>query len=170
MSNNRKKTESSSNLKSVKELIENKKDVEVSQEDQINKLLADNKNLCIIINDFKKKLDEKEAQIKHLEDMLSKSVPLISVPGQIQRIVKPDDKQIAEIQLEKLKQKAMSHELTLEEARKFEIFSKVKTAIEQKENENTIPGSYNQIPTDHKKLLEIASRGIIKKPDNTENE
>lgn len=155
----RKKINDTSNVKSVSEIIEEKKEVTVDYKDQVDTLVIENTNLCLIINQLQTRSKEYEAKIKHLEDMLSKSVPLIG--GGISRIVKPDEKQIAELQLDKLKQKAMTTELTLEEARKFEIFSKVKMNLEQK-SENTISASYQNLPSDDAKLLAIASSNIKK--------
>lgn len=109
------------------------------------------------------KLKEKDDEIKHLKTLLKDSVPVV---GNIERIEIQEEELIAEMQLQKLKNISQKRDLTLEEARKFEIYSKVKNSANR--NRPMVP-QYTHLPdnTPKKDLLQIASnRKIESKGEN----
>jgi hypothetical protein len=103
-----------------------------------------NKNLI-------EKLNNKEKEIAHLKTLLEATAPFVGIQDQNEEI-------IAEIQLNKLRKKAEIVELTLEEARKFEIFSKIKSNNKTR----TVTPLYQRIddPSKEKNLIEIAQTTI----------
>lgn len=128
----------SSNLKSIDDIskkFKTKKDLSaevvslrsvVGAQELQNKLLLDS-------------IDKKNKEIEHLKSLLSSQVPTVS--GGL--VTVDNEGMIAELQLQKLKQAAQSRDLTLEEARKFEIFSKVK----QNANKvKPIEAKYSKLP------------------------
>jgi len=79
----------------------------------------------IQLDNLKKDLERKNNEISHLKKLLEAMVPpLIKVEMQAEEVV-------AEEQLKRLRDLAQNRDLTLEEARKFEIFSKIKQSVEK---------------------------------------
>lgn len=99
-----------------------------------------------------KELEDKSKEIDHLKSMLAKAVPII---GGAEQIIPSDEELIAEMQLAKLKDRAHERDLTLEEARKFEIFSKIKHSTK---NPDDINAGYKKLTKGKSEveLLEIA--------------
>lgn len=109
----------------------------------------------ITIQKLHDSLSDKDKQIDHLKTLLAGAVPLI---GKVERINQSSEELIAEIQLKKLGNKAEFNELTLEEARKFEIFAKIKNNTKS----SSIPAQYTVLKEDATRLLEIANSAVIK--------
>jgi len=88
------------------------------------------------ILDLSKKINELEEERNHLKELLQNGVPLIApkedLPENNNLIITNDAKTIAEIQLKRLKDTAFTKELTLEETKKVEIYSKIINADELK--------------------------------------
>lgn len=105
---------------------------------------------------LQKALVEKEEEIQHLKDLLVNSNP-------VERVELQEEELIAEIQLQNLRGIAQNRDLTLEEARKFEIFSKVKGSANK--NRPIVP-QYKKLPNNlsQKELIQIAE-GHKKKDD-----
>lgn len=118
------------------------------------------------IKELKEEIDNKLAKITHLEQMLMKTIPNLFNTEKIQV---PDEVTIAEMQLQKLKGLAMNRDLTLEETRKFEIFSKVKNI---KKEDHGIINSYRILPSSQPlDLIKIAETSVTKEiTQDTENE
>jgi hypothetical protein len=74
-----------------------------------------------------KKNQRLEEEVIHLKKLLESSVPLLKEEGKSlgERLLTSSEEAICTIQLEKLRDISMGRELTLEEARRVEIFSKV---------------------------------------------
>jgi hypothetical protein len=102
-----------------------------------------------------KEVDEKDLRIKHLENILTKQTPMIGGVPEL------DEVTIAKIQLQKLGTAAVQRELTNEEARRFEIFSKVIQNNEKK----VLPPPSPLKDVSPARLIEIASA----KPKKTED-
>lgn len=83
--------------------------------------------------DMTKKLKASEDEIKHLKKLLEGAVPVINAPQKI-NFSTNDEEQIAREQLFLLKQISAEKELTMEEAKKVEIFSKILTLGKEKKS------------------------------------
>ena len=100
-------------------------------------------------------------EVSHLKDMLTSTVPLIKENDRVDVLIVPDEEAIAKIQLEKIRELSFSRELTLEEAKRFEIFYKVLNSVRStpKDVKSTVQKLNNA------KLLELAAKEL-----NGENE
>lgn len=75
-----------------------------------------------------KKIKELEVEKKDLKKQLTEvptSTKVLDFPGQSNILLKSDVETIAQVQLQKLKEISFDRELTLEEAKRVEIFNKV---------------------------------------------
>jgi len=68
-------------------------------------------------------------EVKHLKTLLENTTPLMIQDNSFDRLIVSDEEAIAKIQLEKLRDLALGRELTLEEAKRFEIFYKVLSSV-----------------------------------------
>ncbi len=117
----------------------------------------------IQLDKLKKEVDRKNSEIEHLKKMLeSIAPPIIKLESQPEEIV-------AESQLKRLRDIAQGRDLTLEEARKFEIFSKIKHATDKVK---PIIPQWTALPESiqNKDLLQIAETSTYKEqnPDDTD--
>ena len=91
------------------------------------------------VNTLTKKVKELEAEKKDLkkqiEQVPAKSTQVIEFPGQSNILLKSDVETIAQVQLQKLKEISFDRELTLEEAKRVEIFNKVILSNKVKSND-----------------------------------
>jgi len=82
-----------------------------------------------------KQLVSLETKNKHLEDLLSKTSPLL-VKEQSEPLTEmflsSDEESICRMQLQKLRDVSIERELTLEESRKVEIYSKILLQLQNK--------------------------------------
>lgn len=83
-----------------------------------------------------KKITELQNEIEHLKSMLVSTTPILNVPS---LVAIDDEETISRVQLHKLKEISQVRELTLEEARKLEIYSKIINQIENRPKKNAIP-------------------------------
>ena len=92
------------------------------------------------ILDLNKKLNQKDNEIEHLKNLLEKSTEIIETPdnkNKIQTISNLTDQEaICVLQLQILKKRALEQELTLEESKKVETYTKILTAQKRKEDED----------------------------------
>ena len=91
--------------------------------DEIKQLQAHNIGLSQTIDKLLKQLEEKSNEIRHLQDMLVTTVPII---GDVTPIYVSDEEVIAEYQLKALKSAAMMRDLTLDEVKRFDLLVKNK--------------------------------------------
>lgn len=81
-----------------------------------------------------KKNKEMEEEISHLKKLLESSAPVIAVDNapvlQADKFLTTDQEAICRMQLNKLKEVSYERELTLEEAKRVEIFSKILNVLE----------------------------------------
>lgn len=93
------------------------------------------------ILELTKKIDALKAKNKQLEDLLQTKVPLIGEYKpivQAGRIDEAYEENICRIELKKLHDVSLERALTMEEARKVEIYSKLLIAINQKPKNDII--------------------------------
>ena len=90
---------------------------------EIKQLQAYNAGLSQTIDKLLKQLEEKTSEIRHLQEMLSSTVPIINNIGPISI---SDEEIIAEYQLKALKSAAMLRDLTLDEVKRFDLLVKNK--------------------------------------------
>lgn len=77
-----------------------------------------------------KKNQKLEDQVKHLEDLLKTSVPIIRTsPEGIQQLAEEDAEYICTVEIAKLKERSLVDALTLEESRRLETYFKILTQI-----------------------------------------
>lgn len=151
MKRRKKISDSSNTILTVSQIVDNIQSVKKEESVSIEQIL-------------RLRIQELEAELKELK--LSKLTALVP-NNNVSIILRPDEKEIAILQLERLKEKAINQELTLEEARKFEIFSKMKVILDERDKTSpTIP--YTTLPSDDKELTQIAasSTSLEKKLEN----
>ena len=121
--------------------------------DEIKQLQAHNIGLSQVVDKLLKQIEEKTNEIRHLQDMLAKSVPII---GDITPMIVSDEEVIAEYQLKALKSAAMVRDLTLDEVKRFDLLVKNKRLAQG--NVTTIEGKKG-LPKELSKeqLIQIAS-------------
>lgn len=138
---------SDNNIKSISDISFKSK-----AEDMLKIVQAMSYQIELLTNENKEKAD----RIFHLENMLSKTVPIIGSPEY-------DEVSIAREQLKRLGHQAYNRELTSDEARRFEIFSKVIQNSEKGSPRQSFSKIKDVSPD---KLMEIASKVITIKPTN----
>lgn len=81
-----------------------------------------------------KKNKELEEEVSHLKRLLESSVPIIATDNtpviQADKFLTSDQEAICRMQLNRLKEVSYERELTLEEAKRVEIFSKIINVLE----------------------------------------
>ena len=81
-----------------------------------------------------KKNKELEEEVSHLKKLLESSAPIIATDNapviQADKFLTSDQEAICRMQLNKLKEISYDRELTLEEAKRVEIFSKILNVLE----------------------------------------
>lgn len=92
---------------------------------ELETLSKHNVSLSETIDKLLKKLEEKEQEIKHLQELLSSSVPVIG-ESEVSKIEVSDEEIIAEYQLRAIKQAAMVRDLTLDEVKRYDLLVKNK--------------------------------------------
>lgn len=100
----------------------------------IDKLLKDNKL--------------KEEEISHLKSLLEKNVPVLIEDKKPQQLIQLDlspEEEIAEIQLNKLKESSKNRALTLEEARIYDLLVKNKRLSRKESTVNIENAAYKEI-------------------------
>lgn len=147
----KKQSDSSRQIKTMEESVSKyKTPTEISNE------VIDLRNLIasqeLEIKSLEETLKNKQKQIFALEDQIS------AHNSPIERI-SDDLDSIANYQLERLLLKARESELTLEEARKLEIYSKIKN---QRKKDSDVEPSYRKLnkTSDPNELLQIANNKI----------
>ena len=113
------------------------------------------------ILELSKKINKLEEENKHLKTLLENSTPILEEQKKEllgYNVDAPNEEIIAEIQLNKLKAIAVDRELTLEETKKFEIFSKVLSNLKQAQGKNkTIEVKADVLSTED--LLKLMNNG-----------
>lgn len=100
------------------------------------------------------KLSDKELEISHLKKMLDSLVP----KNQAIKIEISDEELIADMQIRRIKEASMQRDLSLEEAKKLDIYVKTKRLV--KGDSTTIVDTPLPKNVDKKDLLRIAGAKI----------
>ncbi len=111
----------------------------------IDKVLRDNK--------------KKEEEINHIKGLLEQNIPVLIEERKPQNIISLDittEEEIAEVQLQKLKEAAKKRALTLEEARIYDILVKNKRLARKESTINLDNQGYRDVS--EAELLKIASK------------
>jgi hypothetical protein len=93
------------------------------------KFEEDNVGLSETIDKLLKELENKENQIDHLKRMLGNTIPIIG------DLSMSNEEIIAEKQIARLREFSMLRELTLDEAKRLDIFVKIKNGPKEREPE-----------------------------------
>lgn len=94
-----------------------------------------------------------EDEVNHLKKLLESSTPLVAPNNKFERLILTDEEAISVTQLEKLRDISLMRELTLEEAKRFEIFYKVLNSVRSKPK--TIDATAKELGNDE--LLALVS-------------
>lgn len=148
-SQNNQENAGSNSVVSIKDLSDNHENGILKT--TIIKIEKDNVALGQTIDKLYQELDKKDQEIAHLQVLLRGGIPNLSVlPLKV-----TDEELIALTQLEILKKKAETRELTLEEVKKYDMLVKNKMLAQGKNP--PIDADSEKLPTDKDSLLKIVS-------------
>lgn len=77
---------------------------------------------------LQKRNQELNNEVEHLKSLVTGAVPIINKNNESELEVSSDEEEIAKIELRKLKELSYKQVLTLEEAKRVEIYSKILTS------------------------------------------
>lgn len=102
-----------------------------------------------------KDINKKNEEIDHLKSLVSQTVPVIQGPKivPVERVA--PEVEIADLQLERLRETAKTRVLTLEESRMFDLLVKNKRLSQDKSTENFSKGSFRDVS--EVELIKIAT-------------
>lgn len=107
-----------------------------------------------------KALDKRDEEIRHLQTLLSGSVPnVVSLAQPVS-----DEEMIALRQLENLKLIAMSRDLTLEEIKKYDLLVKNKRLSQGSPTQ--IEAEFTKLPDNVTDLKKLASKKLLPKKED----
>lgn len=103
-------------------------------------------------------LNKKREQVEHLETLITKNVPVIKKENnKISVIISPEE-EIAQVQLERLRQSSLNRTLTLEEVRTFDLLVKNKRLVL---DESTVNMGKNKLrDVEEADLLQLAQTNL----------
>jgi uncharacterized protein YoxC len=139
--------------------------------DQLKKeilvLTRENKAALLTIDKLLKDSNQKNEEIKHLQSLISQAVPIIKKEtSKLSTAVSPEE-EIAEVQLERLRQSAKNRILTLEETRMFDLLVKNKRLVLDESTINVGKNQYRDVADVD--LLKLAA-SEIKPHDDQDSE
>lgn len=112
------------------------------------------------IVELTKKKQHLENEVLHLKGLLESTAPLLPTENLVEKLITSDEEAIAKMQLSKLRDLSLTRELTLEEAKRFEIFYKVLNSL--RSNSKTIDGK-------SKSLKDNELLALLEQPESNEN-
>lgn len=115
---------------------------------KINRLERDNMSAFRQVEKFMKENKDQKEKIVHLENMLTKNVPVLiedKVPQKTVSFLVTSEEEIAEMQIERLKDLAKDRLLSLEETRQYDLFIKNKRLLQKESTINVGKESYQKI-------------------------
>lgn len=131
---------------------------------ELTSLKRENHAAMKTIDKLLKDLNQKSEQIKHLESLVSQTVPvIIQEPSTIITQITPEE-EIAHLQLERLRKAAQSRTLTLEETRMYDLLVKNKRLSQDESTINLSKAHYRNVSDAD--LLQIAGKD---ESDDTEH-
>jgi len=116
------------------------------------------KAVMLTVDKLLKDLNQKSEQIRHLESLVSQTVPVIKKESQKLAIAISPEVEIAEIQLEKLRQSSQNRTLTLEEIRAFDLLVKNKRLMLDESTINLGKNQYRDVSDTE--LLKLAATEV----------
>lgn len=119
----------------------------------IKKLETLNFGLNETVNKFITQLESKDAEISHLKAMLFEKVPTVSQSGLLLPV--SDEEEIAQIQINKLRDSARIRELTLDEVKRYDLLVKNKL-LAQANSATKVEGKKLPANTSKTQLMQIA--------------
>jgi len=132
---------------------------------EITALKRENNAAMLTIDKLLKDLNKKAEQIKHLESLVTQTVPVVAESSKsVSKLVSPvtAEEEIAETQLERLRLAAKSRTLTLEEIRAYDLLVKNKRLSQDESTINLSKAHYRDVSNDD--LLQIVGNN---EPDKT---
>jgi cell division septum initiation protein DivIVA len=113
-------------------------------------LLDENKRLQLELNELKNKIEQNAKK---------KETPI--------KLIVTDEELIAQVQLERLKYKALEQELTIEEIKKYDLLVKNKRLVE---GNSTFNADYKKLPDNvtDEELIQIAATPVKEKHEQEE--
>lgn len=130
--------------------------------DQLNRELAalkrENVAAFKTIDRLLKDLSQKNEELKHLQSLVSQAVPVVKkeIPALATKITAEEE--IAQLQLERLRQAAQNRTLTLEETRMYDLLVKNKRLSQDESTINLSKASYRDVS--EADLIKIASTNV----------
>lgn len=126
---------------------------------EITALKRENNAALMTIDKLLKDLNKKSDEIKHLQSLVGQVVPVVAEsPKSVSKFthVITAEEEIAEVQLERLRQAAKSRTLTLEEIRAYDLLVKNKRLSQDESTINLSKAHYRDISDSD--LLQIAEK------------
>jgi hypothetical protein len=121
---------------------------------EIITLRRENQAGLLTIDKLLKDANQSRDKIKHLESLISQSVPVIKKESQVISVSVTPEEEIAQTQLERLRQASQARSLTLEEIRAYDLLVKNKRLVLDESTINLGKNDYRDISD--AKLLEAA--------------
>ncbi len=122
---------------------------EFKSNDQLKKeiltLTRECKAAILTIDKLLKEANQKNDLIKHLESLVAQAVPVIKKESQLISVSVTPEEEIAQTQLERLRQAAKTRILTLEETRMFDLLVKNKRLVLDESTINLGKNQYRDV-------------------------
>lgn len=125
---------------------------------EVISLRRENHAAMLTIDRLLKEQNNKLEQIKHLENLISQNVPVIKKVNEKLTIAISSETEIAEIQLERLRQASKTRALTLEEIRAYDLLVKNKRLVLDESTINLGKNQYRDVADAD--LLKIAASQV----------
>jgi hypothetical protein len=118
-------------------------------------LKRENKAAMLTIDRLLKDSNKKNEEIAHLQSLVAAAVPVVKAEPQKFTATISSEEEIAELQLERLRQSAKVRALTLEETRMFDLLVKNKRLVLDESTINLGKNQYRDVSNDD--LLKLAA-------------
>ncbi len=125
---------------------------------EITALTRENKAAFLTIDKLLKEANLNREQIKHLENLVAQAVPVIKKESQKLALAVMAEEEIAQIQLERLRQSAKTRPLTLEEVRMYDLLVKNKRLVLDESTINLGKNQYRDVAD--AELLKLAATEV----------
>lgn len=127
-------------------------------EKELERLRVEYRAAMTTIDRLLKDLSQKNEKLKHMESLVSQNVPVIKKNRDKITISAPSEQEIAETQLERLRQSSQTRALTLEEIRAYDLLVKNKRLSQDESTINLSKSNYRDVTNDT--LLQLASSEV----------
>lgn len=125
---------------------------------EILMLTRENKAAMLTIDKLLKDANNKSDEIKHLQSLVSQTVPVIKSGANKISVSISAEEEIAQLQLERLRQAAQNRVLTLEETRMFDLLVKNKRLVLDESTINLGKNQYRDVS--NADLLQLAATEV----------